>query len=44
MNKLKNVLPRTLKNDKEREDYVINAVVFYEKYQQKQKQRQELAR
>ena len=44
MNKLKNVLPRTLKNDKEREDYVINAVVFYEKYQQKQKQRQELTR
>ena len=35
MNKLKTVLPSNLKNDKEREDYVIKAVVFYDKYQKK---------
>ena len=35
MNKLKNVLPRNLKNDREREEYVIKAVEFYDKYQKR---------
>ena len=44
MNKLKPVLPSNLKNDKEREDYVIKAVVFYDKHQKKLKERNEQAR
>ena len=44
MNKLKTVLPSNLKNDKEREDYVIKAVVFYDKYQKKMKERNKQAR
>ena len=39
MNKLKPVLPSNLKNDKEREDYVIKAVIFYDKHQKKMKKR-----
>ncbi len=35
MNRLSNILPSTLKNDKEREDYVIKAVEWYDKYQKK---------
>lgn len=37
------VLPDYLKNDKEREDYIVKAVNFYDKYQQK-KRLQEQAR
>ena len=44
MNKLKPVLPSNLKSDKEREDYVIKAVVFYDKHQKKLKERNEQAR
>ena len=33
MNRLNGVLPNTLRNDREREEYVINAVIFYDKYQ-----------
>lgn len=40
MNKLKNVLPRTLKNDREREEYVIKAVEFYDRYQKRVKEQQ----
>ena len=35
MNKLRNVLPKELKNDREREDYVVKAVEFYDKYQKR---------
>ena len=35
MNRLNNVLPSSLKNDREREDYVIKAVEFYDRYQKK---------
>ena len=44
MNKLKPVLPSNLKNDKEREDYVIKAVIFYDKHQKKMKERNEQTR
>lgn len=40
MNKLKPILPNSLKNDREREDYVIKAVIFYDRYQKKQKEKQ----
>ena len=39
MNKLNDMLPKELKNDRQREDYVIKAVEFYVRYQQKQKER-----
>ena len=39
MNRLNSVLPSTLKNDREREEYVIKAVEFYDKYQKKLKER-----
>ena len=35
MNKLRNVLPKELKSDREREDYVVKAVEFYDKYQKR---------
>ena len=39
MNRLKNILPEVLKNDREREDYVIKAVEFYDRYQKKLKEK-----
>ena len=33
MNRLNNVLPSNLKSDREREEYVIKAVEFYDRYQ-----------
>ena len=39
MNRLNSVLPSTLKNDREREEYVIKAVEWYDKYQKKLKER-----
>ena len=39
MNRLSQVLPSTLKNDREREDYVIKAVEWYDKYQKRLKER-----
>lgn len=39
MNRLKNVLPKELKNDREREDYVVKAVEFYDKYQKRMKEK-----
>ena len=39
MNRLNHILPSTLKNDREREDYVIKAVEWYDKYQKKLKER-----
>lgn len=39
MNRLKNILPEVLKNDREREDYVIKAVEFYYRYQKKLKEK-----
>ena len=39
MNRLKNVLPTSLRNDREREEYVIQAVEFYDKYQKKQREK-----
>ena len=39
MNRLKNVLPPSLRNDREREEYVIQAVEFYDKYQKKQREK-----
>ena len=38
MNKLK--LPSSLRNDKEREEYIIKAVEFYEKYQQRKREQE----
>jgi len=40
MNRLNSVLPKTLKNDREREEYVIKAVEFYDKYQKRMKEKQ----
>ena len=39
MNKLKYVLPSNLKNDREREEYVIKAVEWYDKYLKKKRER-----
>lgn len=39
MNKLSHVLPNTLKNDREREEYVIKAVEWYDKYRKRLKER-----
>ena len=39
MNKLRNVLPKELKNDREREDYVVKAVEFYDKYQKRMREK-----
>jgi len=39
MNKLKNVLPSHLKNDREREDYVIKAVEHYDQYLKRQREK-----
>lgn len=39
MNRLKNVLPKELKNDRERENYVIEAVEFYVNHQKRVKER-----
>ncbi len=39
MNRLRNVLPKELKNDRERENYVIEAVEFYAKHQRRVKER-----
>ena len=39
MNKLRNVLPKELKNDREREDYVVKAVEFYYKYQKRMREK-----
>ena len=40
MNRLNSVLPKTLRNDREREEYVIKAVEFYDKYQKRMKEKQ----
>lgn len=39
MNRLKPILPNTLKNDREREEYIIKAVEWYDKYQKRQKEK-----
>ena len=39
MNRLKPVLPNSLKNDREREEYIIKAVEWYDKYQKRQKEK-----
>lgn len=39
MNRLSNVLPSSLRNDREKEEYVIKAVVFYDKYQKRMKEK-----
>lgn len=39
MNKLRNVLPKELKNDRKREDYVVKAVEFYDKYQKRMREK-----
>ena len=44
MNRLNNILPSTLKNDREREEYVIKAVEWYDKYQKKMRERKEQER
>ena len=44
MNRLNHILPRTLRNDREREEYVIKAVEFYDKYQRKVKEKKEYER
>jgi len=44
MNRLNNILPTTLKNDREREEYVIKAVEWYDKYQKKMRERKEQER
>ena len=44
MNRLNNVLPQNLKNDREREEYVIKAVEFYDKYQKRMREKQSYER
>lgn len=44
MNRLNNILPNTLKNDREREEYVIKAVEWYDRYQKKMRERKEQER
>lgn len=44
MNRLNGVLPDTLKNDREREEYVIKAVEWYDRYQKKMRERKEQER
>src|SRR5574344_2182347 len=44
MNRLNNILPNTLKNDREREEYVIKAVEWYDRYQKKMRERKEIGR
>ena len=44
MNRLENVLPKTLRNDREREEYVIKAVEFYDQYQKQRLKKKELER
>ncbi len=39
MNRLSHVLPKHLKNDREREDYIIKAVEWYDKYQKRLKEK-----
>jgi len=39
MNRLKDVLPNNLKNDREREDYVIKAVEHYDQYLKRQREK-----
>lgn len=39
MNRLSNVLPQDLKNDREKEEYIIKAVEFYDKYQKKMREK-----
>ena len=35
------VLPSNLKNDQEREDYIVEAVRFYARYQQKKREKEQ---
>lgn len=44
MNRLSPVLPDTLKNDREVEDYIIKAVEWYDKYQKRLKEKREQER
>lgn len=44
MNRLNNILPNTLKNDRERENYVIEACEWYKKYQVKLQERKSQVR
>ena len=44
MNRLNSVLPQSLKNDREREEYVIKAVEFYDKYQKRMREKQNFER
>ena len=40
MNRLRNVLPNTLRNDRERENYIVEAVEFYGKHQKRMREKQ----
>ena len=44
MNRLNHVLPQNLKNDREREEYVIKAVEWYDKFQKRLKEKKEQER
>ena len=44
MNRLNNVLPSNLKSDREREEYVIKAVEFYDRYQKRMREKQNYER
>ncbi len=44
MHKLDKILPHSLKNDNEREKYVIRAVMFYNSYVRKMKEKQDFQR
>lgn len=44
MNRLNPVLPNTLKNDREREEYIIKAVEWYDKYQKRLREKKEQER
>ncbi|MDO5571861.1 MAG: ParB/RepB/Spo0J family partition protein [Bacteroidales bacterium] len=44
MNRLNPVLPPTLKNDREKEEYIIKAVEFYDRYQKKMREKRDQER
>ena len=41
MNRLSPILPITLKNDREKEEYIIKAVEFYDRYQKKMREKKD---
>ncbi len=44
LNKISNVLPKNLTSDKEREDYIVKAVIHYDKFLQKKREKKQVER